>query len=116
MKPSVFALASLALFGAGDKVDSTPPTVAITAPAPDAAVSGIVAVSATADDDVGVVGVQFKLDGANLGPEAATPPYAASWDTARSGIGRHVLTAAARDAAGNATVSAPVPVDVIGGH
>src|SRR5207247_4013274 len=47
--------------------DTTPPTVAITAPAAGATVAGTVTVSASASDNVGVVGVQFKLDGASLG-------------------------------------------------
>ena len=50
--------------------DTTPPTVSITAPASGATVSGTaVTVSATAADNVRVAGVQFKLDGANLGAE-----------------------------------------------
>src|SRR5439155_1160074 len=61
--------------------DVAPPTVALTAPAPGASVSGTVTVSATATDNVGVVGVQFKLDGVNLGAEVTTAPYTLAWDT-----------------------------------
>src|SRR5207245_591052 len=61
--------------------DTTPPTVSITAPAAGASVSGTVAVSASATDDVGVVGVQFKLDGVNLGAEVTRAPYSISWNT-----------------------------------
>ena len=43
--------------------------MSLTAPANNATVSGSVNVTANASDDVGVVGVQFKLDGANLGAE-----------------------------------------------
>src|SRR5205809_492696 len=49
--------------------DSTRPTVSITAPTAGATVAGSVTVAASASDNVGVVGVQFKLDGANLGAE-----------------------------------------------
>src|SRR5207249_7157472 len=49
--------------------DTTPPTVSITAPSAGATVAGTVTVSANASDNVGVVGVQFKLDGTNLGAE-----------------------------------------------
>ena len=42
--------------------DTTPPTVAITAPTPGASVAGTVTVAAGASDNVGVSGVQFKLD------------------------------------------------------
>src|SRR5438445_5455982 len=93
-------------------VDTTPPTVSITAPAAWATVSGTVTVSATASDNVGVVGVQFKLDGANLGAEVTAAPYATSWNTALAAIGAHTLTAVARDAAGNTTTAAAVSVTV----
>ena len=45
--------------------------------------SGTVTMSATATDNVGVVGVQFMVDGADLGPEDTTSPYSLSWDTTR---------------------------------
>ena len=37
--------------------------------------SGTVTVTATASDNVGVVGVQFRLDGADLGAEDTAAPY-----------------------------------------
>src|SRR3989441_9209986 len=54
--------------------DTTPPTVSLTAPAAGATVSGTLTVSASATDNVGVVGVQFKLDAANLAAEVTSPP------------------------------------------
>ena len=92
-------------------VDNVAPTVAITAPANGATVSGTITVSATASDNVGVIGVQFKLDGANLLSEDTVAPYSISWNT---GLwpGSHTLTAAARDAAGNTATSAGVTVTV----
>ncbi len=96
-------------------VDNTPPTVAITAPSSGATVSGTTTVSANASDNAGVVGVQFKLDGANLGAEVTTSPYSISWDTTTAAEGSHTLTAIARDAAGNAPTSAPVTVTVTTG-
>ncbi len=92
--------------------DTAPPTVAITAPAGGATVSGTVGVSANASDNVGVAGVQFKLDGVNLGAEDTTSPYSVSWDTTAASNASHTLTAVARDAAGNATTSAAVTVTV----
>lgn len=92
--------------------DATPPTVALTAPANGATVSGTIAVSATASDNVGVVGVQFKLDGANLSAEDTTSPYSISWNTTTATNGSHSLTAVARDAAGNTTTSAARTVTV----
>ena len=93
--------------------DTTPPTVAITAPAGGSTVSGNVPVSANASDNVAVVGVQFKVDGANLGAEITASPYALTWNTlAQTANGVHTLTAVARDAAGNSATSAAVSVTV----
>jgi len=92
--------------------DTTPPSVAVTAPAGGATVSATVQAAATASDDVGVAGVQFKLDGNPLGPELTAAPYSMAWDTAPVANGTHSLTAVARDAAGNRTTSAAATVDV----
>jgi glucose/arabinose dehydrogenase len=92
--------------------DTTPPTVAVTAPANNASVSDIVAVSADAADNVGVTGVQFFVDGTAKGPEDTAAPYALSWDSRTVTNGAHTITARARDAAGNTTTSAVVNVNV----
>ena len=92
--------------------DTTPPTVSITAPTAGATVTGTVTVTATATDNVGVGGVQFQLDGVSLGAEVATPPYAVAWTTTATADGVHVLTAVARDAAGNKATSTGVSVTV----
>ena len=92
--------------------DSTPPAVAIKAPTSGATVSGTVTVSASATDNVGVVGVQFKLDGANLGAEVTSAPYTLSWNTATASKGAHTLTAVVRDAAGNTATAAAISVTV----
>jgi hypothetical protein len=92
--------------------DQTAPTAAITAPTSGSFVTGAsVAVSATASDNVGVVGVQFKVDGTNAGAEDTTSPYSTTWNT--TGLsGAHSITAVARDAAGNTTTSTAVSVTV----
>jgi hypothetical protein len=95
--------------------DTTAPTVSVTAPANGASVSGTVTLSATASDNAGVVGVQFKVDGANTGSEDTTSPYSVQWNAAGAGQGNHQITAVARDAAGNTTTSAVVTVSVSGG-
>ena len=95
--------------------DTTPPTIALTAPAASSTVTSTVAVSGIATDNVGVAGVQFRLDGVNLGAEVATSPstvYTVTWNTTTAPDGIHVLTAVARDAAGNKTTSAGVTVTV----
>jgi YD repeat-containing protein len=96
----------------GAQPDTTAPTVSITSPAGGQTVQGTVTVSASASDNVGVAGVQFRLDGADLGAEDSAAPYSASWNTTGAGNGSHTLTAVARDAAGNRTSSAPVTVTV----
>jgi PKD repeat protein len=93
--------------------DTTPPTVAITAPANNATVSGAtVSVTANAADAVGVAGVQFRLDNASLGNEDTSAPYAVTWNTTSVANGTHVLTAVARDAAGNSATSTSVTLTV----
>ena len=92
--------------------DTTPPTVSITAPASGATVSATTTITASASDSGSVAGVQFKLDGANLGAEDTTAPYSFSWDTFASPNGPHGLTALARDGAGNTTTATTVPVTV----
>src|SRR5207245_1718799 len=98
--------------GGSPPPDTTPPTVGITSPSSGATVSGTTTVSASASDNVGVVGVQFLLDGAALGSEDTASPYSVSWNTTTATNGSHTLTATARDAAGNRTTSAAVTVTV----
>lgn len=95
--------------------DKTPPTVSLTSPAAGSTVSGTITVSAAASDNVGVGGVQFRLDGASLGAEDTTAPSSVSWNTTTASNGSHTLTATARDAAGNTATSAPVTVTVSNG-
>jgi hypothetical protein len=91
--------------------DTTAPTVAIMSPADQATLSASTTIAATASDDVAVAGVQFQLDGAALGAERVTPPYAVAWNTATTSNGPHTVGAVARDAAGN-KASSTVNVNV----
>ena len=86
--------------------------VSLTAPAAGSTQRGTVTVSASASDAVGVAGVQFRLDGADLGAEDTSAPYSASWNTTTATAGAHTLSAIARDAAGNRTTAANVTVTV----
>jgi hypothetical protein len=74
-----------------------------------------VTVSATASDNIGVVGVSLQVDGATIGSEDTTRPYSIVWNTTGLTDGTHTLTAVARDAAGNTGTSAPVTVTVVNG-
>src|SRR5438270_2292601 len=61
--------------------DTQPPTVTITAPASNAALSGTVTLAATASDNTGVSAVQFRVDGATFGSPVAAAPYSYALDT-----------------------------------
>ncbi len=100
-----------ALNGGGGNQDLIPPIISITSPLNGATVNGTITVSANASDNVGVVGVQFKLDGSPLGNEDPTSPYSVSCNTTQTTNGNHTLSATARDAAGN-TTTASVTVNV----
>jgi hypothetical protein len=75
-------------------------------------ISGVVTLVAIATDDERVVGLQFKLDGSNFGPELPTEPYRLAWNTLNTPNGCHTLTAIAWDPEGNIGVSAPLSVTV----
>jgi hypothetical protein len=96
---------------AGSGGDTTPPTVSLTSPANGQSVGGSITVAATASDNVGVAGVQFKVDSANLGVAQTAAPYSVSWDSTTVSNGTHTLSATASDAAGN-TATASVTVTV----
>jgi glucose/arabinose dehydrogenase/chitodextrinase len=98
---------------ASPAADPTAPAVSISSPANNAQVSNIVVISANASDDVGVASVQFFVDGTAVGPADTVTPYGATWDTRGYPNGAHTVTARAKDAAGNTTVSAPVTVNVV---
>ena len=68
-----------------------------------ATVQGSVQVTAEADDDNAVTGVQFLFDGNPLGAEDTAAPYAAAWDSTTATNGAHTLTARARDAVNSTT-------------
>jgi hypothetical protein len=107
------SLSSVTSFTLTVTPDTTSPTVSLSAPANNAMVRGTaVAVNATAFDAVGVSGVQFLLDGANLGAEDTAAPYSRTWNTTTSSGGPHTLSARARDAAGNLGTAATVTVTV----
>src|SRR5882672_814329 len=90
--------------------------VSITEPASGATVSGTtvpVTASVTVVGLLTVSGVQFKLDGANLGAEVTSPPYTISWNTTTASNGSHTLTAVARAVLSLTTwTSSPVTVTV----
>lgn len=82
--------------------DVTPPTAQLTAPTDGTTgLSGSVNLTATASDNVGVVGVTFQVDGVTLSEDLTAPYQAVLPGTSTYTTGVHVVRARARDAAGN---------------
>ena len=92
--------------------DTTAPTVSIASPTGGTVSGASVQVRATAADDIGVIGVRFMVDGNAIGAESTTSPWTVTWNSTQAGNGSHVLTASARDAAGNVGLSAGITVTV----
>jgi len=87
---------------AGTGADTQPPTVALTSPADLAqSLGGVLTLTATASDNVGVVGVEFQVDGEIVGSEVTSAPYSVTVNTAVYSNVQHIIRARARDAAGN---------------
>ena len=95
------------------QTDGTPPSGSITSPAAAATLAGVTTVAvADASDANGVDGVQFQLDGTDLGlADRGAPPYSVNWDTTSASNGPHTLTALITDTVGNvATATLDVTV------
>ena len=95
--------------GAAAPALGTPPSVTVTAPS--GTVNGVVAVTATATDPLGITSVQFFVNNVTLGVLTA-PPYVIPWDSTTSPDGPVLLNAKATDADGNVAVSPAVTVTV----
>ena len=103
---ALFLLAACGGGGGGSSVPAPPtgsqPTATVIAPANlTPGLRGVIAVSATASDDVAVTGVEFQIDGVTLGAIDTTEPYGVEVDTGLYASGQHILRARASDAAGN---------------
>ena len=90
--------------------DSTPPTAEIFTPT-GGSVSGTATVTAIATDAVGVVNVEFYLDGVFKFTRGASP-FTWSWNTTLANNGSHQLTVKAYNAAGKIGTSPPITVTV----
>ncbi|HSX34319.1 MAG TPA: polysaccharide deacetylase family protein [Candidatus Saccharimonadales bacterium] len=87
--------------------------VNVTGPTASTSVSGnAVALTASATSASGVAGVQFKVDGENVGSEVTTAPYQTNWDTTTISNGNHTITAVGRDSDGTLVTSTGVQVTV----
>jgi len=86
------------------------PTVAITAPASDATLSGAVNFSASATDDIGVNKVSFYIDN-TLISEVTAAPYTVSLNTVLYSNGAHTLKAVASDGSLTTTATESVTLN-----
>ncbi|HMH50661.1 MAG TPA: Ig-like domain-containing protein [Candidatus Acidoferrum sp.] len=93
--------------------DLVPPVVELDKMAVTVLRKAMVSISATASDNVGVVKVEFYVNGALLCSDTASP-YTCSWKVPAATVKSYVLQAKAFDAAGNVGLSAPVGVSVRG--
>ncbi len=89
--------------------ESVPPSVAIVNPVDGAVLSGMPVVEVSASDNFAVSSVQLQVDGVDAGAAQYAGPFRLKLDAAN---GTHVITAVARDAAGNVTVSEPITVTI----
>ena len=106
----VNAAAAVQLAASAPTADTTPPTVSITSPA-GGTVSGLLAVTVNASDNVGVTRIDLRVNGVLVATDTASP-FQFSWNSTSVANGAVSLTAVAFDAAGNSTTSASVSVMV----
>ncbi|MBI3031171.1 MAG: SMP-30/gluconolactonase/LRE family protein, partial [Candidatus Rokubacteria bacterium] len=91
--------------------DDEPPALELLAPQAGSLLRGTISAEARATDLNGIAGVEFHLDEVTVGFDAA-PPFRVSVDTAVMPDGLRVVSALARDRAGNVrSASVPVTVD-----
>ena len=96
--------------------DNVAPTATLTTPvALSVGLTGTIALSATATDNVGVAGVEFQIDGVQIGSTDTVAPYTASLVTSAYPSGQHVLRARSSDAAGNLSAWSTALVQFGGG-
>lgn len=90
--------------------DTVPPSVSITEPAAGAIASGGLTLKASASDNVRVAGVQFLVDGNAVGAEDTAAPFELAWNSTSVASGAHLISARARDSAGNVATSNSVRI------
>ncbi|HKE44065.1 MAG TPA: galactose oxidase-like domain-containing protein, partial [Steroidobacteraceae bacterium] len=94
----------------GGGSDTTPPTVSFSAPAAGATLTGNVTLAAVVSDSQSAVGgVQYQVDGANVGVSVGSP-YSTTLSTAQFANGAHTLGVYAWDTARN--ISSAVTMSV----
>jgi len=92
--------------------ETASPVTSLTSPLNNATVSGIVSVTASASDNIGVTSVEFYVNGV-LQTSSVSEPYIFQWDTTTFAAGVYTLSVKAFDAAGNSGVSGNVTATVV---
>ena len=85
------------------------PVLTIVTPIQNQGVSGTVPFFVQADTS-GIVSLQFRIDGQNLGTAITAGSCRASWDSTQFGDGLHTIQAVGIDEFGNTTMSQPATV------
>jgi hypothetical protein len=102
--------------GTSSPVDTTAPTVAITAPTAGSTVSGTTTLTANASDNVGVTSVKFysgtTLIGNGVKSTSSSSVWSYSFNTVGTANGSYSFTAKAYDAAGNVKTSSAVSATI----
>ena len=98
--------------GSTTTTTTTPLSAAVTSPASNTQVSGVINLTASAAGGVSIASVQLKINGNAYGSPLTTAPYTASWDTRTVGNGNHSITAVARCTTGAVAESTVVTVSV----
>jgi hypothetical protein len=80
--------------------DTTPPVATILSPGTGSTVTGTVKIDMKATDNIGVTKLECYVDGKLLSTTTAST-LTCSWNTRKSYVGQHTLSALAKDAAGN---------------
>ncbi|MYN03971.1 S8 family serine peptidase [Pseudoduganella sp. DS3] len=91
--------------------DTTAPTATVASPLANSTVSGLVPVSVTAGDNVAVTRVDLKVNNTVVASDISGP-FGFIWDSNGVANGMNSLVAIAYDAAGNASTSNAVAVNV----
>jgi len=91
--------------------DKNPPTVQITNLKDNSTLSGIVTIQVNATDNVGVIRVEFYIDGNKIGEDISSP-YEYNWDTDSYANGIHLVMVKAYDNTGNVGESPVITVNV----
>lgn len=91
--------------------DNIPPTVSITNPSNNADISGIINVTAIANDSGSITKVEFYVDSSIVSTDTRSP-YSFSLDSGTIGNGVHYLSAKAYDSANNVGNSTIVTINI----